>query len=451
MSGHQGMKLRKSVGKPGGSLITRRGFLAGLAGATASTLAIEPLVRRPLARAAAPLTLRYVDWQLAEEPTGTAYRAVIADFEKSHPNIKVQAEPIPLSQYPTRIVTQAKAGQAPDVIRIFDPWLRGWIREGFLLNLNPLVEKVGGRGYTNLFYAPTVELATVQAALYGIPGWNGALMLQYNAKMFEEAGLDPAKPPRTWADLLAYAKKLTKPGGSQYGIAIQGAKQSSAVTRFVTWLFNNDVDIITKSGDVDLDSPRAIEALTFWTELATKQKVTPPGVTDIDVQNARSLYAQRKVAMFQNASNAAYLVAADNPSIRPEIRMAPMPTNVAKAYTPQFMSFLSIAANSPQKDAAWELVQAFNTKESWIQIWRTSGMLPARKDALEDPELQKDPVARATAMMANNVKFIPPIPEWPQISDALGDAMQKVLSNQKTPEAAMKEAAQATRTILKKA
>ena len=78
-------------------------------------------------------------------------------------------------------------------------------------------------------------------------------------------------------------------------------------------------------------------------------------------------------------------------------------------------------------------------------------MLPARKDALEDPELQKDPIAKASLAMANNVKFIPPIPQWPQISDALGDAMQKVLSNQKPPEAAMKEAAQATRTILKKA
>ncbi len=448
MSGKK--KLRKAVGMSGGDLITRRGFLAGLAGATASTVVLDPLARRSLARAAAPVTLRYVDWQLAEEPTGTAYRAVIADFEKSHPNIKVQAEAIPLSQYPTRIVTQAKAGQAADVIRIFDPWLRGWVREGFLLNLNPLIEKAGGKAYTNLFYAPMVELATVGGALYAVPGYNGALMLQYNAKLFEEAGLDPSKPPRTWADLLEYAKKLTKPSAGQYGIAIQGAKQSSAVTRFVTWLFNNDVDIITKSGEVDLDSPRAIETLVFWTELATKHKVTPPGVIDIDVQNARSLYAQRKVAMIQNASNAAYLVANENPSIRPEIRVAPMPTNVAKSYTPQFMSFLSIAATSSQKDVAWELVRAFNTKENWIKTWRTSGMLPGRKDAMEDPELQKDPVVKAATAMANNVKFIPPIPEWPQISDALGDAIQKVLSSQRTPEAAMKEAAQATRAILKK-
>jgi len=429
--------------------VTRREFLKRGGAAVAAIGAGSGLGAR-VARAATPITIRYVDWQLAEEPTGTGLRAVVAEFERTHPNIKVQAEAVPLAQYTTRIVTQAKAGQAPDVIQIYDPWLRGWIREGFLLNLNPLVEKAGGKAYTNLFYAPTVELATVGGALYANPFYNGALMLQYNAKMFEAAGLDPAKPPRTWADLLEYAKKLTKPGGGQYGIAIQGAKQTSAVTRFVTWLFNNDVDIITKSGDVDLDSPRAIEALAFWTELAMKHKVTPPGVTDIDVQNARSLYAQRKVAMIQNVTLAAYLVAGENPSIRPEIRMAPMPTNVAKAYTPQFMSFLGIAANSPQKEAAWELVQAFVTKESWLKIWRTSGTLPARKDALEDPELQKDPIAKASLAMANNVKFIPPIPEWPQISDAIGDAVQKVLSNQRTPEAAMKEAADRARTVLKK-
>jgi multiple sugar transport system substrate-binding protein len=430
--------------------VTRREFLKR-SGAAVAGVGLSGIAGARLARAAAPITLRYVDWQLAEEPTGTAYRAVLAEFEKSHPNIKIQAEPVPLAQYPTRIVTQAKAGQAPDVIHIFDPWLRGWVRENFLLNLGPLVEKIGGKKYTDLFYAPMIELATVNNGIYAMPGFNGSLMLQYNAKLFEQAGLDPNKPPRTWADLVEYSKKLTKPGGAQYGIAIHGAKQSSAVSRFVTWLFNNDVDIITKAGDVDLDGPRAIQTLAFWSELWSKQKVTPPGVTDIDVQNGRSLYAQRKVAMFQNASNAAYLVSSENASIRPEIRVAPMPTNVAKSYTPQFMSFRSIAATSAHKEAAFELIQAFNTKESWIKVWRTSGMLPGRRDAMEDPELQKDPVAKAAAGMAPNVKFIPPIPEWPQISDAIGDAVQQVLSNQRTPEAAMKEAADRTRKILKKA
>lgn len=404
----------------------------------------------PTGTPAAPVTLRFLDWQLAEEPTGSAYRSVIAAFERANPNIKIEAEAVPLAQYQARVVSQAKAGQLADVLRVFDPWIRGWIDEGFLLDLNPLVAKAEERNFKDLFYKPTIDLATAKNGFYGVPGWNTALMLQYNVKLFEEAGLDPAKPPRTWTELTEYAKKLTKPGGAQYGIALHGSKQSSAVTRFVTWLFNNDVDVIRSDGSVDLDSPRAIETLTYWTDLVLKHKVAPPGATDVDVQNGRSLFAQRKVAMFQNASMSAYLVANENPSIKSEIRVAPMPTNVGKAYTPQFMSFLSIDKNTKNQEAAWKFVQAFNTKQNWIDIWKTAGMQPARKDAFEDPEIQRDPIVKATTEMTSNVKFIPPIPQWPQISDAIAAAIQQVLANQKTPEAAMKQAADQARAILKR-
>ncbi len=397
-----------------------------------------------------PVTLRFLDWQLGEEPTGSAYRSVIAAFEQANPGIKIEAEAVPLAQYQTRVVTQAKAGQLADVLRVFDPWIRGWIDEGFLLDLNPHVDKAQERNYKDLFYAPTIDLATTSTGFYGVPGWNTALMLQYNAKLFQEAGLDPDKPPRTWTELIEYSKKLTKPGGSQYGIALHGSKQSSAVTRFVTWLFNNDVDVIRKDGSVDLDSSKAVETLQYWTDLVLKHKVTPPGVTDVDVQNGRSLFAQRKVAMFQNASMSAYLVANENPGIKSEIRVAPMPTNVSKSYTPQFMSFLSIDKNSKNAEAAWKFVQAFNSKDNWVNIWKTAGMQPARKDAFEDPEVQRDPIVKATTQMTTNVKFIPPIPQWPAISDAIAAAIQQVLANQKTPEAAMKQAADQARTILKK-
>src|SRR5262249_59312701 len=44
---------------------------------------------------------------------------------------------------------------------------------------------------------------------------NSTPLLYYNADQFREAGLDPDRPPQTWDDLVAAAKKLTKREGDR--------------------------------------------------------------------------------------------------------------------------------------------------------------------------------------------------------------------------------------------
>ena len=45
---------------------------------------------------------------------------------------------------------------------------------------------------------------------YGLPTAVRSLALFYNKKLFQEAGLDPTKPPQTLDELLDAAKKTTK-------------------------------------------------------------------------------------------------------------------------------------------------------------------------------------------------------------------------------------------------
>src|SRR5690348_8440435 len=53
--------------------------------------------------------------------------------------------------------------------------------------------------------------------MYGAPTWTDARALYYNKDLLEKAGLDPAKPPATWADIEAAAAKLTtKDSGGNY-------------------------------------------------------------------------------------------------------------------------------------------------------------------------------------------------------------------------------------------
>ena len=53
--------------------------------------------------------------------------------------------------------------------------------------------------------------------LYGVPVSNYTLGLLYNTALFKRAGLDPTKPPTTWADVRADAKKISALGGGIVG------------------------------------------------------------------------------------------------------------------------------------------------------------------------------------------------------------------------------------------
>lgn len=54
------------------------------------------------------------------------------------------------------------------------------------------------------------ELMVYQGNTYLVPQDSNVLLLYYNIEMFEEAGLDPNKPPTTLEELDEYAEKLTK-------------------------------------------------------------------------------------------------------------------------------------------------------------------------------------------------------------------------------------------------
>jgi multiple sugar transport system permease protein len=58
----------------------------------------------------------------------------------------------------------------------------------------------------------------------------------YRKDLFNEAGLDPERPPQTWDELLEYSRKLTVPERQQYGISFQSgpALSWSTYTFFVS-------------------------------------------------------------------------------------------------------------------------------------------------------------------------------------------------------------------------
>jgi ABC-type glycerol-3-phosphate transport system substrate-binding protein len=400
-----------------------------------------------------PVTITYSSTMFAES-AGPEYLRQIAEFLKVNPGIKVEPEPSPYAQFATKMAVRFKAGDPSDLVMAEIDWIHSWVQQGWLRDLNPLVAKTGGKAFLENYFPLLIDLATNDGKLYGLPRHAGGYLLYYNSDLFREAGLDPSKPPKTWNELLTYARKLTKKDAAgntvQWGIAIHGMNVPSVVSRFVNWMYSNGADILTPDNKRGLlDQPKAIEALKFWSELYTKEKVVPPGAVQVGPAQGRTLFAQKKVAMLQGIVWGVSQTLAENPALASSLMVAPFPKQIPNAPSNFQVVYDTISAQSKRPEEAWKLLQWFARPENQIALYKASRYAPSRRDVFRLPEIQNDSAARVLAVVDENLKPEPSIPQWEQINHIIGDAMQEALNGSKTPEAAFKDANARVNQVLK--
>ena len=93
-----------------------------------------------------------------------------------------------------------------------------------------------------------------------MPGEANTLALYYNADMFRAKGLDPDKPPKTWAELKSAVEKLTDPAKNVYGIGFSAIQSEEGTFQFLPFLQQSGGSL------KDLASPDSVAALGLWAD-----------------------------------------------------------------------------------------------------------------------------------------------------------------------------------------
>ena len=138
-----------------------------------------------------------------------------AAFAKTYPNIKVTKQNLDYNEMLNKSRTAALGKAAPMVAKFPILWGVEFAAKGQLREFSP--EDVG---YSRAeFWPGAMKSVTWKGKTYGVPTNNETMALIWNAGLFKEAGLDPEKPPATWADLVAYSKQIKeKTGKNGYGM-----------------------------------------------------------------------------------------------------------------------------------------------------------------------------------------------------------------------------------------
>ena len=198
-----------------------------VAAATALTLAIPVGVASATTAKAAKSSVVHISVvSLIPGSTQAAFNEFdnqVAQFEAANPGIKVRG--VQYQWLPATFAAKLAAGTLPTVFTVPFTDGRSLGDNGQLANLTKYAE---AEPYFKDFNPAVIaEGIDSKKQVIAIPEAAYAQALSYNRQLFSEAGLNPNKPPTTWAQLEADAKQISQKTGKA-GYAEMGASDNTA-------------------------------------------------------------------------------------------------------------------------------------------------------------------------------------------------------------------------------
>jgi len=353
--------------------------------AAATEAAIDRNYSPDIPEPAEPVTVSFANFNDLETPF---WQGMKEEFEANHPNITIEFQTVPGDDMFDKLLAQVAAGNPPDAAYVSD-WMTGaFAQEGGLAPLEDYVTK------SNLIdledYVPAfLETSQVDGVQYGLPMTSETTSLFYRTDRFEEAGLDPNNPPKTWEEFQEYAEKLTNSAENKYGFAVF-APVDEAAYNFYPWLWQAGGDQLNPDDPTDVvwDSPEGQRAADFYANLA---QYAPPDLLNASAWDARVPFANGDVAMLMAGGWLVGELMTQFPDATGLWAVAPLPQD-QRCATTIAGDHLVIFEGSKNKEAAYKWIEFVSAPDHMIELNvgtpdYPSALLPPRQSLLEDPTL----------------------------------------------------------------
>ena len=141
-----------------------------------------------------------------------------ADFQRENPSIKVT--PIYAGTYQdtlTKAQTALKANAGPQLAVLLSTDAFSLIDDDLIVPFDTLASSDADRAWLRSFYPAFLKNGEIDGHTWGVPFQRSTIVLFWNKAAFQDAGLDPERPPATWDEHAAFAEKLTKRSGDAVG------------------------------------------------------------------------------------------------------------------------------------------------------------------------------------------------------------------------------------------
>jgi multiple sugar transport system substrate-binding protein len=264
------------------------------------------------------------------------------------------------------ILASVAAGNPPDVVDFDRFQTTAFTVKGVWQALDDFMKR--DKYDTNRF-APLIvpEAKGLDGKWYALIRSTDNRLIFWNEDHFQEAGLDPKKPPATWDELKQFAMRLNKRGGPM-GIERVGFQSQHGQAHYHIFAWQNGGSFQTpdgKKGTLPLGPNQ--EALQWMTDLMKDLGGWGP-LEDFRRSwgsNAQDAFIVNQVAMLYQTNNFVNTVARFRPDMK--LGVAPPPVKKAgdKPLTWSGGFGYNMIKDSKKHDVAWELMKWLISEDGW--------------------------------------------------------------------------------------
>ncbi len=368
---------------------------------------------------------------------------LIADFEATHPNIKVTVVDTPWDGMAEKLqAAAAGGGEAYDVLGMENEWIASLDKQGYLENLDSWLEQDTKFADRLLPSTPMKLYGDTKAlCLYLIP-----YQFAYNVDVFAEKGLEP---PTNWEEFVQVLEALRDESTNTYGMSMPLQDASFIMTRYFPFrLAQEGGQWFDENGKVAFNSPEGVAALQWWVDFYQKGLVVPGSMGEDQNLMAEFLASEQTVATIDGP-----FIPETIRAINPEVKMAYAPPWQDKTGGYSWAcSGIAMASNSQHKEEAWEFINYLYSEKVSTEFAKKIAYVWATKAGLEWLAESDDPFMKWVPAMADqdpehNVVY-PTLPEGEKLHDVFKQAFQEALSGEKDAKTALDEAAAVWQEVL---
>jgi multiple sugar transport system substrate-binding protein len=382
-------------------------------------------------------------WEGYTDTEGQAFADLVTQFNQAHPAIHVSTLETNNDFMLQKVLTAVRGGTPPDIAYLYGSWAPSVAKIPTVVDLTATAHS--SEVNWNDFWPAEQQVATVDGKIIGMPALVDNLAIVYNKSLFKQLGLATPSADWTYDDFRSTAKALTDPQAKRVGWSIPADASEDTVWHWEAMLWGAGGDILTPDNSkAAFNSPQGLEAMTLLRSMAVDDKSVY-----IDTTNSKynDLFNAGKIGMLMTG-----------------------PWDLAGITVPYGVQVLPRFANStaghqsiagPDNwvvfDRGDDRRQAAITFLTWLtapaqarQFSLRTGDLPIRQSLATDAafvgKMDKAlPGVKAFIdNLANVKKARPQVEAYPQISEALGNAIVAVLLDKLTPQEALSRAAAAT-------
>jgi multiple sugar transport system substrate-binding protein len=358
--------------------------------------------------------ITFQTWNLREK-YADYFNGVVAAFEKENPGTKVKWVDQPADGYADKLQADAAADALPDVLNTTPDLGYPLAKAGLLLDLDVATPEAKTDYLPNAWtgFAPPEG-----GGAFAYPWYLNTGPVFYNKDLFRKAGLDPQKPPTTYAELRTQALTMARTK-----IAMLG--QTPGIEDFGLY----GVPLMNAEGTkFTFNDAKGVELVEMYKQLYDAKALLPEALTQTYTGSGAKFMAQQ-VALSPGSGYDLENFRTNAPGLYRNVGITKTITNTGNAN--MYLQGISVAAHSKNKTTAAAFARFVTNAENQLAFAKIVTIFPSTNGTLEDPYFTKDDgtdVGRVRVAAAQQLKtavnYTPT-----RLSEQMKDTLRQELAN----------------------